>query len=81
MAQAKFKYGCDVIRNKFSKKYLCWNSFKSTWYWGGKNNSEKFTLSDPRQEKLLKEIEGSYVAFCPTSEDEALIIEEPLTGR
>ncbi len=57
------RYGCDVIRNKFSKKYLCWNSFKSAWYWGEKNNSEKFGLSSKKAEQLLLEIEGSFYEF------------------
>lgn len=69
------RYGVFLIKNKFSGKYLCWNSFKAAWYWDGKANSEIFGLNDKRAERLLKEIEGGKLVFSKCNKDDALVVE------
>lgn len=74
----KITYGAYLIRNKFSKKFLCWNSFSSSWYWGKKSHSEKI-LSSEKLEQLLSEIEGGYEFFLEEPKGEAMFSEERMS--
>jgi hypothetical protein len=66
-----FTYFNYVLRNKYNGKYLCWNSFKSVWYWGKANHSEIFTC-DRRLNKLLSQMEGSYVYLLKETRKDSL---------
>lgn len=55
-------YGPEVTRERLVKqgpKYLCWNSFKSSWYWGPRRLSER--LSEPKAQALATQYNGRIV--------------------
>lgn len=55
-------YGPWVDRERLVKqgpKYLCWNSFKASWFWGPRHLSER--LSMPRAQALAAQYNGCIV--------------------
>lgn len=59
-----------VIQHKLSRKYLCWNSFKSKWYWGNRDHSEKFYEYGEREKiaKLLEQNPNSILTYVNDSD-------------
>jgi hypothetical protein len=73
-----------VVKHRSCSKYLCYNSFAASYYWGGKANVEIFPgMRNERLESVLKELpEGIPVVYgSKDSELEPRIILQELWWR